>query len=78
MEIRNTAINQNRGAGEFSLQGACATPVNAKKEAHVSTFGHVLAGCMADVHRRYAAESGQDDRHPNACTMNQSMGADKR
>ena len=60
METRIIAINHDGGAGEFSLQGACATPVNAKEETHASTFGHVLAGCMADTHRRYAAGSGQD------------------
>ena len=78
METRIIAINQNRGAGEFSLQGACATPVNAKEETHASAFGHVMAGCMADVHRRYAAGRGQDDKQPDACTMDRFLGVGKR
>ena len=70
MKVQTTAINQDGGAGEFSLQGACATPVNIAAVAakdHASTFGRVLAGCVADIHRRYAAESGQDEKHPDAC-----------
>ena len=78
METRIIAINHDGGAGEFSLQGACATPVNAKEETHASTFGHVLAGCMADTHRRYAAGRGQDGRQPDACTMDQSLEVCKR
>ena len=78
METRIIAINHDGGAGEFSIQGACATPVNAKEETHASTFGHVLAGCMADTHRRYAAGSGQDDRQPDACTMDHPLEACKR
>ena len=76
METRTTAINQDGGAGEFSLQGACATPVNIAAVAakdHAPTFGHVLAGCMVDIHRRYAVGRGQDDRHSNACQMNQFL-----
>ena len=78
METRIIAINHDGGAGEFSLQGACATPVNAKEETHASAFGHVLAGCMADTHRRYAAGRGQDNRHPDACTMDRFLGVGKR
>ena len=81
MKAQTTAINQNRGAGEFSLQGACAIPVNIVAVAakdHASTFGHVLAGCMADMYRRYAAGRGQDDRQPDACTMDRFLGVGKR
>ena len=78
MELPIIAINQNGGASEFSLQGACATPVNAKEENHASTLRHVLAGGMADVHRRYAAGRGQDDRQLNACTMDRFLGVGKR
>ena len=81
METRTTAINQDGSAGEFSFQGTCATPVNIAAVAakdHASTFGHVLAGCMADIHRRYATESGQDEKHPDACTMDPSPEVGKR
>ena len=81
MKAQTTAINQDGDAGEFSLQGACATPVNAiagATKGHASPFGHTLEDSMADAHGRYAAGRGQDDRHPNACTMDQSMEVGKR
>ena len=70
MKTQGKTSNQDGGAGEFSFQGTCATPVNIAAMAakdHASTFGRVLAGCMADIHRRYATESGQDEKHPDAC-----------
>ena len=70
MKTYAVTSNQDGDAGEFSFQGACATPVNIAAMAakdHASTFGRVLAGCMADIHRRYATESGQDEKHPDAC-----------
>ena len=78
MKAQTTAISQDWDTGEFSFQGTRTTSVNAKEETHASTFGHVLTGCVADVHRRYAAESGQDDRQPDACTMDQFPGVGKR
>ena len=80
METRTTAINQDGSAGEFSFQGTCATPVNAVTEVedHASTFGCVSADNMADIHRRYATESGQDEKHPDACTMDPSPEVGKR
>ena len=78
MKTYAVTSNQDGDAGEFSFQGACATPVNAKEETHASTFGHVLAGCMADTHRRYAAGRGQDDRQPDACTMDHPLEVCKR
>ena len=67
MKTYAVTSNQDGDAGEFSRHGACATPINAKEENHAPTFGHVLAGCMADMHRRYATESGQDEKHPDVC-----------
>ena len=69
--------NQDGDAGKFSRHGAYATPANAKEETHAPTSGHVLAGCMADVHRRYAARRGQDGRQPDACQMNQYLEVDE-
>ena len=70
METRIIAINQDGGAGEFSLQGTCTTPVNTVAVAakdHAFTLGHVLAGCMTDAHRRCAAGFGRDGMQPEDC-----------
>ena len=76
MKAQTTAINQNRGAGEFSRQGTRTIPVNAiagATKGHAFPFGHTLEDSMADAHGRYAAGRGQDDRHSNACQMNQFL-----
>ena len=70
METQATAINQDGGAGEFSLQGACATPVNTAAVAakdHASTLVHVLARDMTNAHRQYAAGFGRDHTQPEDC-----------
>ena len=76
MQTHGVTSNQDGGASEFSLQGTCATPVNIAAVAakdHASTFECTLAVDMTNTHKRCAAGRGQDDRHLNACQMNQFL-----
>ena len=70
MQTHGVTSNQDRSASEFSLQGTCATPVNIAAVAakdHASTFECTLAVDMTNTHKRCAAESRQDEKHPDAC-----------
>ena len=70
MKAQNEEINQDGSAGEFSQQGACATPVNAAAVAakyHAPTLEYVLAGGMTDARRRCAVGCWQDYTQQEAC-----------
>lgn len=70
MKIQNEAINQDGGAGEFSLQGTCVIPVNTAAVAakdHASTLGHVLARGMTNTRKRCAVGHGRDYTQPEDC-----------